>query len=160
MINRILVVILLLVALSFNDAMACSCVSKGSFVEYARQSEGVIRAKIVRHGRKLSHGDTLYESMSVEVVAVLKGDLEFESIELLGDPGFLCRDFVDSRVFVVGKEFLIALHGDEAVQPFGGCGEAWLALAGDVARGSKWEDGELLKYTIKMDEVIRRLHSP
>ena len=157
MTNRLFIVFAIFVALSISEATACSCASKGSFVEYAKQSEGVIRARIVSYGKKLSHGETLFESMSVEIIAVLKGRLQFESIQLMGDPGHLCRDYVDSRIFVVGKEFLIALHGDEAVQPFGGCGEAWIELAGGVAKGVHWEDGEQRKYSLQLDDLLKVL---
>ena len=159
MLIRISCVVAVFIALSFTEAAACSCASKGSFVEYAQKSEGVIRAKIISHGKKLSHGETLHDSMSVEVVAVLKGDLRFDSIELAGDPGFMCRDYVDSKIFVIGKEFLIALHGDEAEQPFGGCGEAWVEIVGDSAKGYKWVDGEVRQYSIPLDGLSKKLRS-
>lgn len=157
MTNRLSIFLAILVALSTSEATACSCASKGSFVEYAKQSEGVIRARIVSYGKKLSHGETLFDSMSVEIIAVLKGGLRFETIQLMGDPGHLCRDYVDSRIFVVGKEFLIALHGDEAVQPFGGCGEAWIELAGGVAKGVNWADGEPREYSMQLDDLLQAL---
>jgi len=131
--------------------------SKGRFVDYASESAGVIRAKIVGYGNRLSHGETLYESMSVEVVSVVKGSLRFGSIVLLGDPGHLCRDYVDSSQFQIGKEFLIALHGDEAVQPFGGCGEAWLEIDGGVAKGRDWEDGETREYSLPLQDLLKTL---
>ena len=140
-----------------GDALACSCMSKGSFVEYVKQSDGVIRARVAGYGDKLSHGETLFESMTVDVVTVLKGDLRFESITLLGDPGFMCRDYVDSRNFVIGKEYLIALHTDESTQPFGGCGEAWLKLDDGIASGHQWNDGEWQEYSIPLVELLENL---
>ena len=157
MINRFFVVITILFAISCSEASACSCMSKGSFVEYANQSEGVIRARIVSYGERLSHGETLFESMSVEVIAVVKGNLQFESIVLMGDPGHLCRDYVDSRNFVIGREYLIALHGDEAVQPFGGCGEAWLEIDNGVANGRIWVEGELQEYSLPLQDLLKSL---
>lgn len=124
MINYTLAVLLAFFSFGFGEAFACDCTSKGAFAEYASKSKGVIRARIASYGEQLSYGETLFENMSVDVVSVEKGSLSFKSIVLLGDPGNLCRDYVDSARFEIGKEFLIALHGDEAVQPFGGCGEA------------------------------------
>lgn len=155
MIRPILIVALLTAAMAHSgSAAACSCMSKGSFVAYAQQSSGVIRARIVGYGDKLSHGDTLFESMTVDVVSVVKGNLRFDSIVLLGDPGFLCRDYVDSRNLVIGKEYLIALHTDAAEQPFGGCGEAWLSLDEGVATGHHWIDDKWQEYTIPLDELL------
>lgn len=157
MINRILVVPLILVTFCFSDVFACSCLSRGDFVEYARQSDGVIRARIAGYGEKLSHGETLYESMSVDIVSVVKGSIGFESIVLLGDPGHLCRDYVDSSHFDIGMEFLIALHGDEQVQSFGGCGEAWLRIDGNVARGREWTGAELQEYALPLQNLLNTL---
>jgi len=125
-------------AIGCSQALACSCISKGNFIEYANQSEGVIQAKVVSYGDKLSHGETLYDS-------------------LMGDPGHLCRDYVDSKIFVIGKEYLIALHGNDAVQPFGGCGEAWLAINNGVAEGHIWAEGRPQKYTLPMPKLLKTL---
>jgi len=157
MISRTLAILLIFFVFCFGDAFACSCLSKGSFVDYASQSKGVIRARIVSYGERLSHGETLFESMSVDVVSVVKGSLNFESIVLLGDPGHLCRDYVDSRLFEIGKEFLIALQGDEAVQPFGGCGEAWLEIDSGIAKGHDWVDGQLLEYSLPLQDLLKTL---
>ena len=157
MINRILTTLLILFVFCIGDAVACSCSSKGHFVDYASQSKRVIRARIVSYGERLSHGETLFESMSVDVVSVVKGSLSFKSIVLLGDSGHLCRDYVDSRHFEIGKEFLIALHGDEAIQPFGGCGEAWLEIDSGVAKGRDWVDGELREYALPLQDLLKTL---
>jgi hypothetical protein len=157
MINRFFVVITIIIAISCSAALACSCASKGNFIEYASKSEGVIRARIVSYGKRLSHGETLFESMSVEVVAVVKGRLQFESIVLMGDVGFLCRESVNSRNFVIGREYLIALHGDEAVQPFGGCGEAWLEIDDGVAVGHTWTEEGQQKYSLPLQDLLKSL---
>lgn len=157
MINRTLTTLLIFFVVCIGHAFACSCLSKGKFVDYASQSKGVIRARIVSYGERLSHGETLFESMSVDVVSIVKGSLGFKSIVLLGDPGHLCRDYVDSRHFEIGKEFLIALHGDEAVQPFGGCGEAWLEIDNGVAKGRDWVDGDLREYSLPLHDLLKTL---
>ena len=159
MLNRCVVIIAAVLSLWTVEAIACSCASRGDFIQYAQGSERVITARVVSLGAKLSHGETLHASMTIEVLAALKGKLSVESIELLGDPGFLCRDYVDSRIFVVGREFVIALHGDEAVQPFGGCGEAWLELLGDLAKGYKLVDGKSRPYTIELDDLANRINA-
>lgn len=159
MINRFIVFVFVLAAISCSEAKACDCLSKGSFVEYAIQSEGIIRAKVVSFGEPLSHGETLFDSMSVEVIAVVKGSLQFESIVLMGDPGLLCREYVDTRNFVIGKEYLIALHGDESIQPFGGCGEAWVEVDDNVVEGRIWTDGVPQPYSLPLQDLLKSLKS-
>ena len=159
LIGRLSVALAACLVLSSNAAVACSCASKGSFLDYANQSAGVIQAKVVRYGHKLTHGDTLYASMVVQVVAVIAGDLEHDSLALMGDPGFLCMEYVDSRNFVIGQDYLIALHGDEPVQPFGGCGEAWVKVNGKFVEGHVMTDHGYRKYSLPMAEVIESLKS-
>ena len=95
--------------------------------------------------------------MVVEVVSVVSGVLQHDSVVLMGDPGHLCREYVDSRNFGIGNEYLIALHGDEAVQPFGGCGEAWMAVDGELAIGHSFTDDGYRKYLLSIAEVIDKL---
>ena len=141
-----------------SPALACSCMSKGQFLEYAEQGAGVIHARVVRYGDKLSHGETLYDRMVVEVVAVITGGFELDSLILMGDPGHLCREYVDSRNFVIGNEYLIALHGNEPVQPFGGCGEAWLAVKDESVEGYAFVEGGYRKYSRPLAEVLEALN--
>lgn len=156
---RVIALLTVLLALSANEAMACSCAWRGNFVEYAQHSQAVVKARIASYGEQLSHGETLFDSMKIEVVSVLKGGVSFESIVLLGDPGFLCRDYVDSRRFVIGKEYVIALHEDSATQAFGGCGEAWLEIDGDLAVGTDWNNGEPRGYSMPLEELLIALES-
>jgi len=156
-IKRIVISVATFVMFSSNPAMACSCASKGAFIDYANTSAGVIHARVLSYGEKLSHGETLYASMMVEVVAVLAGDLEFDALVLLGDPGFLCREYVDSRNFAIGKEYIIAIHNDESVQPFGGCGEAWLAVNNGFVEGFAITKDGTTRYSMPMRELLEKL---
>jgi len=86
-------------------ATACSCRYAGEFKEYTSKRGGVIRGKIISYGPKLSHGKTLYESMVVEIIDVIKGNYSKKSLTLLGDPGHLCRAYVNSERFAIGTEY-------------------------------------------------------
>lgn len=145
------------VTLASNIAIACSCMAIGTFEGYARGSAAVIHARVKSLGPRLSHGETLHESMRVEVVSVIAGNLDHDTVMLLGDPGFMCRDYVDSRIFVIGSEFLIALHNDAAEQPFGGCGEAWVVVNGDRVEGAAYTEGGREKYSLPLKDVIATL---
>ena len=153
-VGRSVAVLAALLVVVSNQALACSCVYQGDFLDYANASAGVIHARVVKFGDKLSHGETLHASMVVKVVSVITGELEFETLVLMGDPGFLCRDYVDSRNFRIGEEYLIALHGIEAVQPFGGCGEAWVAVQGELVVGRSFTADGYRKYSLAMAEVL------
>lgn len=156
-IGRSAVVFILFFVAGSNVAFACSCAYKGDFLDYAHVSAGVIHARVVSFGDRLDHGETLYESMVVEVVSVVTGKLKIDSVVLMGDPGLLCLEYVDSRNFQIGNEYLIALHSDEAVQPFGGCGEAWMAVDGDLATGHSFSDGGYRQYSLPLAEAIEKL---
>lgn len=156
---RAIAFVAVLLALGTNDAMACSCAWRGSFIEYARQSPAVVKARVTNYGKRLSHGESLFESMTIEVVAVLKGDVSFRRIELLGDPGFLCRDYVDSGRFVIGKEYVIALHEESASQAFGGCGESWMEIDGEFVNGTDWSNGGPRKYAMPLEDLLTALNT-
>ena len=157
LISRFSTVLAAVVIFGGNSAWACSCAYKGDFLDYAAASSAVVHARVVKFGDRLSHGETLYASMVVEIVFVVTGDFELDSLVLMGDPGLLCREYVDSRNFVIGNEYLIALHGNEAIQPFGGCGEAWLAVSGKFVEGRSLKEDGLKKYSLSMTDVLGNL---
>ena len=140
-----------------SATFACSCAWRGAFEQYAGNSPVVVRAKLVSYGKKLAHGDTLYASMRIKIVETIRGDISHTAITLLGDPGFLCRDYVDSRRHIIGETYLMALHNTDNEQPFGGCGEAWLRIDGDTAHGLTLTEQGWEKYSVAVTELIARL---
>ncbi len=149
---------LLFIALCLpNLSMACSCAYAGKFIEYTSGGKGVIRAKVKGYGPRLSHGETLYESMMVEVTEVIKGNFTGRELTLLGDPGHLCRAYVNSERFEVGSEHFISLFNDKPTQPLGGCGESSVIIKGDLIVGRELTDNGYRLYTLKVPALIKLL---
>jgi len=148
--------VLLFIVLCFPSlSMACSCAYAGKFIEYTSGGNGVIRAKIKGYGSRLSHGETLYESMIVEVTEVIKGNYTGRELTFLGDPGHLCRAYVNSERFEVGSEHFISIFNDKSTQPLGGCGESSVIIKGDMIELTN--NGYRL-YTLKVPDLIKLLN--
>lgn len=151
-------VVLLLISLCLPGiSMACSCAYAGKFVEYALDGKGVVRAKIKNYGPRLSHGKTLYESMTVEVTQVVKGNYKAAELTLLGDPGHLCRAYVDSQRFEIGSEHFFAILDDDSRQALGGCGESSVIIKDDLVEGRELTDKGFKLYTLKVSELVEAL---
>jgi len=142
--------------LTFQVAYACSCVYAGKFIDYTSNS-GVIRATIKQLGPKLSHGNTLYESMTVEVNEVVKGEYDKRDIIFLGDPGHLCRAYVNSERFKIGSEHLIAISSKKEIQPLGGCGESAVAINDGKISGRELIGNQYKRYSFDLHEYLEML---
>jgi hypothetical protein len=129
----------------------------GKFSEYTSDGYGVIRARIKSYGPRLTHGTTLYESMLVEVNEVVKGKYTGQEIVFLGDPGHLCRAYIDSEKFVVGSEHFISIASEESVQALGGCGESSVVIKGDFVEGVELTDSGFEAYTLKIRDLLKLL---
>jgi hypothetical protein len=152
-------IMLLIIALCFPGiSIACSCAYMGKFIEYTSGGNGVIHARIISYGSRLPHGNTLYESMVVEVIEVIKGKYTGQEIIFLGDPGHLCRAYVDSEKFAVGSEHFISIGSEELIQPLGGCGESSVIIKGDLIEGIEITDSGYVPYTLKIRELVELLN--
>jgi len=129
----------------------------GKFIEYASNRDGVVRAKVKSYGPRLSHGKTLYESMVVEIMEVVKGKYAQEELTFLGDPGNLCRGYVDSLKFKIGSEHFFSLTNKNVTQPLGGCGESSLPIKGDLIEGNELVGNTYKPYTMRVIDLIKSL---
>jgi hypothetical protein len=139
--------------------MACSCPYAGKFIEYISGGKGVIRATVKSYGPRLTHGDTLYESMVVEVTAVIKGQYSGQELTFLGDPGNLCRAYVNAEKFVVGSEHFFSIANEKSTQPLGGCGESSVIIKGDYIEGKELIENSYQPYTMKIVNLITIIKS-
>ncbi len=140
-----------------SPSFACSCDYVGKFSEYTLGDKGIVRATVKEYGPKLPHGETLYESMTVEITDVIKGKYNNKKLTLLGDPGHLCRDYVDSTRFKVGTEHLISISSEKTTQPLGGCGESSVAIKDDQIVGVEWKDNKRNNYSMNLREFVKLL---
>ncbi len=150
---------LVLLALTFSSpSFACSCSYAGNFKQYTAGDSGVVRATVIEYGPRLSHGQTLYESMRIEVTEVVKGEYNNKHLTLLGDPGHLCRDYIDSKRFGIGSEHLISISSEDTTQPLGGCGESSVAIKDGQVVGVELKNNQLIDYSMSLEEYIKLLN--
>ena len=147
--------------LSFAYSYACSCLYAGHFSEYSKE-QTVIRGKVESYGAKLSHGKTLYETMTVSIEKLVRGSFQHPVIEFIGDPGNLCLTYVDSDTYSIGSEHLFTVFSKDEKQGLGGCGEVSVSIVGNTIKGRKWNDVEddWIQYSEDYDKFIQTLTAP
>jgi len=147
-----------LLLLTTKNVNACDCSWGGSFVEMAKHSELVVRGKVLSYGPKLSHGDNLFESMTVQILDVRKGNHKSDSLVILGDPGNFCRPYISTELFIIEQEYLFALaKSNQDPQEISNCGEYWIAIDGNQVRGKKLKDGQYDNYQISLKEILKEI---
>lgn len=149
---------MILFMFSSQAAYACSCAYIGSFINYTKNG-GVVRATIKEFGLKLSNGSTFYESMTVEVSQVIKGEYSEREITFLGDRGFNCRAYVDSERFKIGSEHLISLSNNDPIQPLGGCGESAVLIKDGKVHGEELINNKFESYSITLQDYFEMLNA-
>jgi len=87
-----LAIVTLLLAVTANDALACSCPTDKPFLKVAPQSVLVIRGRILHH---TGDEETMTE-MEVEVLETLAGEPPKSVVSVSGDPGNQCRPYVSA----------------------------------------------------------------
>jgi hypothetical protein len=124
-----LAVAAMLIFLSAEEALACSCVWGGPFMKVAPASTLVVRGRILRHTG--AHPEA--KEMEIQVLEIISGRTEKRVITISGDNGLLCRPYVSG--FPVGTEWILALSaaeqsfqdkGDYAISI---CGTYWLKVS-------------------------------
>lgn len=147
--------------LSSEYSHACSCFYVGEFSEYSKE-QTVVRGKVESYGPKLSHGEGLYETMTVSIDKLVKGSFSYPTIEFIGDPGHLCLTYVDSDTYSIGSEHLFTVLSNDRKQGLGGCGEVSVLIAGNTVRGRKLNDAEdqWIRYSENYDEFLQTLTGP
>jgi hypothetical protein len=119
---------------------ACSCANTGSFVQMAKRSELVARAKVIAYRWHSTDTARKYRplAMILEIKEVYKGAVRSAKITVWGDNGMQCRPYVIQ--FPIGTEWVFALSKDSEKATKGewvisGCGEYWLAVKGENVTG-------------------------
>jgi len=135
---------------------ACSCGWGGPFLTVALQ------APLVIHGRVLAHvldDAGKPEAMEVEVLEVWRGAWHAPTIRLWGGRGWLCRPEIDR--FRVGTEWVLAVDDPESKpgatpdHALSMCGEYWLEVVGEKARGNICDDEDMTAVQETPLEIVR-----
>ncbi|MFN3199026.1 MAG: hypothetical protein ACE366_11565 [Bradymonadia bacterium] len=146
----------LLVPLS---AFACDCGYGGSFEELASKGDLAIRAKVLSYGpwKNEVHGTTIYRTMDVQVLDVLKGESQRKRIRLMGDDGRLCRPYITTERFPIGSEMLFVLDQSRGFPiPISNCGEFWLQVK-DGRVNTCRKGGKQDCSTLPVADLVKRL---
>jgi len=154
--------ILAILALSSQYSYACSCMYAGEFTEYSK-GQTVIRGKIKSYGSKLSHGQNLYETMTVTVDNLIQGSFKHSMIEFIGDPGHLCLTYVNSETYAIGSEHLFTVFKEDKKQGLGGCGEVSVSIIDGKVEGTRYTDvsqDNWASYSIDYNKFIENLTKP
>ena len=109
--NRIAIFLILICTRTF----ACDCEWAGNFLEMANNSEVVALVKVKSYNNffQFTGGLTSDEhqqllSATFEIVELLRGDEQRTEIEVFGDPGNLCRPYIN--YLTAGEYYVVALN--------------------------------------------------
>jgi len=158
--NKLLAIVLgISFSLVSQVSEACDCLYWGKFADYVADGKAV-RAQIMSYGERLPHSESVYDTMTVKVIEVVKGEFSPKTIIFWGDPGHLCRDYVDSKKFKIGSEFIFSISGDEENQVLGGCGESSVLMKNDKIYGEDWIDYKPVPYEMDYNNFLKVINAP
>ncbi|PHQ28047.1 hypothetical protein [Leeuwenhoekiella nanhaiensis] len=156
---------------------ACSCKWGGNFIKSSKDSEVIIKAKVVdvlwhfdsgkTFNNEESFGDYLiktneehYKSTRVEVIELIKGKEERRIFEIYGSDGVDCREsihlFEIDRIYIFGiyksrKTEYSQPNEDENDYAIGGCSEKWLEFLPETNKVKGYIKGQKRKKKRKYD---------
>ncbi len=136
MLFRKISLIILILACS-KTLWPCSCERWGTFLDMAKSSELVVRAKVLKYSI-LDIDNNEYKTMDIEIMEIYKGQEIKKTIRVLGGDGATCRPSVYQ--FVIGNTYIIAFYrvkeGDEQNDYFSSiCGEYSLKVKKQIVIG-------------------------
>ncbi|MCY7324453.1 MAG: hypothetical protein LH660_22305 [Phormidesmis sp. CAN_BIN36] len=144
------------------SAYACSCVDDGSsFVQKAKQSELVVRGKVIEYQwhKDDKERKEVPLAMTVEVKEVYKGATKLRKVVVWGDNGMMCRPYITQ--FPIETEWVLALSKDawtgKGKLAISGCGEHWLQVKGSNATGKVTDGSSKAKPQVVSFSHLRNL---
>ena len=101
--------LILIMALARPNVFACSCNYGGPFLKMAPRTTLVALVKVTKFLTfKNIYNSKTPMSMEVEIIDIYKGAESRKTITVWGDPGNLCRPYLDT--FKEGQAYVIAFH--------------------------------------------------
>ncbi|RZK11658.1 MAG: hypothetical protein EOO43_19205 [Flavobacterium sp.] len=115
-----------------TNSYACDCEYEGSFFKVFNHNSFVARVKVVKFlSYKDIYGEQIPMSMRVDIIEIYKGTEQRRSVVVWGDPGNLCRPYLNR--FKKNQYYIISFSPagkdeNEKLTDYsiGNCGEYWL----------------------------------
>ena len=137
----------------------------GDFLEYSK-GEIVIKGKVLSYGRKLNDKSDTHSNMRVEVIEVISGAFSHGVLTLVGDRGYDCRAYIDTRKYELGSTHLFVLFEKTKKQGLAGCGEVSVSVRDrvvtGVSRGTYDRERKAYQfepYTYEYDDFVSQLRA-
>lgn len=138
-------------------AHACSCgIDGGSFFKFS-EGQTVIRGTVESLGPPVDQVEGVRRSINVSVDEVVTGQFDEASVELLGDRGWDCLEYLNEKIYYPGSQHLFILFSNAPSQGLTVCGEASLQFEEDQVKGVRWGARGPREYSIAYDKYVRRL---
>ena len=138
-------------------ALACTCFYQGEFIEYSRSHPIVIKGRVAFHGQQLRNRENTFTSMLIEVSEVIKGSLDERTVELEGDRGMSCLQYITAEQFPIDSEHLFLLSSAQPVQGLGVCGETSVRVNNGIVEGMSRTSQGMQSYELPLEDVIERI---
>jgi len=128
----------------------------GEFKEFAK-GQTVVKGIVESLGSKLEHDEGLHATMKVSIRELIKGSYPYKSVNLMGDPGYMCLTYIDSKEYPIGSEHLFILFSQDKEQGLAGCGEVSVSISSGKIHGTKLTDKKFVNYSVNYDRFIKIL---
>ena len=135
---------------------ACLCQQNGTFSEFSEHN-AIIRGKVKSYGSNLVNKATMYETMNVEVIETIKGDISHDEITFVGDLGTDCLLHISSSEFPLGSEFLFIIVPEAKIQGLTSCGETFLQIREGRVYGMHIQDENWTPYSHEYVDFLASL---
>lgn len=147
-------------ALWTSASLACTCVYEGPFTEFAEQHPIIVRATVQTYGDRLRNYSDRFETMTVTVREIIKGDFPHRQFEFIGDTGMSCLSFITLHDYPIGSEHLFILRDAESVQPLMVCGESSVEIIGGSIHGRVHVPEGIRSYEETLETFLQKLDRP
>jgi hypothetical protein len=154
MITKKYILLFLFIAIT-KQQNACSCDSRGSFLEVAYKTKFVALVKVLKYKSFNTHSNKTPLTMEVEIINRYIGEEKKNKIVVWGDNGIQCKPYVSN--FKIGDYYIIAFDKENQNDyTISNCGEFWLTTNfktkegfGNFRNGLKSLSFEIIKKRLK-----------
>lgn len=144
-------------ALWASASLACTCVYEGPFTDFAKQHPIIVRGTVQSYGDTLRNHSDRFETMTVTVREIIKGDFPHRQFEFFGDTGMSCLRFITLHDYPIGSEHLFILRDTETVQPLMVCDESSVEIIDNSVHGRVHVPEGIRSYEEALETFLQKL---